>query len=121
MEGKIAACDGKPTNVEKDCEPIKMRAAKMNTEIDIIMARTMKLYKSLGELMDENESDEEIGAKKEEMAAERAAAQEKAEEMSYVVEEDPSTRAGPYTDPEERKPIHHLKKNLEMSEGPKPK
>ena len=45
MEGKIAACADKPTSVEKDCEPIKMRAAKMNTEIDIIMARTMKLYK----------------------------------------------------------------------------
>ena len=37
-----------PMNIEKDCEPIKMRAAKMNTEIDIIMARTMKLYKHLG-------------------------------------------------------------------------
>lgn len=45
MEGKIAACTGLPMSVEKDCEPIKMRAAKMNTEIDIIMTRTMKLYK----------------------------------------------------------------------------
>ena len=45
MEGKIGACAGNPTSIEKDCEPIKMRAAKMNTEIDIIMARTMKLYK----------------------------------------------------------------------------
>ena len=48
MEGRIGACDGLPMNVEKDCEPIKMRAVKINTEIDIIMARTMKLYKSLG-------------------------------------------------------------------------
>ena len=65
MEGKIGACANKPTSIEKDCEPIKMRAAKMNTEIDIIMARTMKLYKQIGELMEENESHEEIGAKKE--------------------------------------------------------
>ena len=112
MEGKIGACAGKPTNVEKDCEPIKMRAAKMNTEIDIIMARTMKLYKQIGELMDENESDEEIGAKRDQVAAEKAAALEKAEEMTYIVEEDPSTRPGPYVDPQERKPVHHLKENL---------
>lgn len=45
IEGRIAGCAGKPMNIEKDCEPIKMRAAKMNTEIDIIMARTLKLYK----------------------------------------------------------------------------
>eukprot|EP00828_Plagiopyla_frontata_P035150 TRINITY_DN45_c0_g1_i2.p1 TRINITY_DN45_c0_g1~~TRINITY_DN45_c0_g1_i2.p1 ORF type:complete len:408 (-),score=90.93 TRINITY_DN45_c0_g1_i2:186-1409(-) len=112
MEGHIGACAGKPTNVEKDCEPIKMRAAKMNTEIDIIMARTMKLYKQVGQLMDENEEDSEIGAKKEQIAAEKAAAKEKAEEMSYIIEEDPSSRAGPYVDPQERKPVHHLKENL---------
>ena len=99
MEAKIGACEGKPTNVEKDCEPIKTRAAKMNTEIDIIMARTMKLYKQIGELMEENESTEEIGAKKEEMAAERAKAREKAEEMEYIIEEDPTKAVGPYVDP----------------------
>ena len=49
--------------------------------------------------MDENEEDSEIGAKKEQIAAEKAAAKEKAEEMSYIIEEDPSSRAGPYVDP----------------------
>ena len=71
----------------------------MNTEIDIIMARTMKLYKQIGELMDENESDEEIGAKKAEMEAERAKAKEKAEEMEYIIEEDPTSGVGPYVEP----------------------
>jgi len=69
MEGRIGACADKPTSTEKDCEPIKMRAAKLNTEIDIIMVRTMKLYKAIGILMSDNESTGEIGAKKGEMDA----------------------------------------------------
>ena len=88
MEGKVVACTGLPMSVEKDCEPIKMRAAKLNTEIDIIMARTMKLYKQLGQLMEENESAEEIAAKKDEMEAERKAAEKKAQEMEFVLPED---------------------------------
>ena len=36
MEGKITACDGKPTNIEKDCEPPRINASKVITEIDII-------------------------------------------------------------------------------------
>ena len=43
----------------------------------------------------------------------RKAAEEKAEEMRYVVEQDPSSMPGPYSDPKERKPMHHLKENLE--------
>ena len=46
------------------------------------------------------------------MDAERAKALEKADEMSYVIDEDPTAKAGPYVDPSERKPIHHLKENL---------
>lgn len=64
--------------------------------------------------MDENESDEEVAEKKEQLEAERRAAEEKAEEMTYVIEEDPSTKPGPYVDPQERKPVHHLKENLEQ-------
>ena len=53
---------------------------------------------------------------KDSMAAEHAAAVEKAEEMSYIIEENTSTAVGPYVDPSERKPIHHLKENLAMKE-----
>ena len=63
--------------------------------------------------MDENESDEEVEEKKQELEVKRKAAEEKAEEMRYVVEQDPSSMPGPYSDPKERKPMHHLKENLE--------
>ena len=59
--------------------------------------------------MEENESTEEINAKHTEMAAERAKAKEKAEEMEYIIEDAPVSAVGPYVDPSERKPIHHLK------------
>ena len=45
IEAKILACEGKPTNIEKDCEPIRIMAAKLNTEIDIMNARTNLLTK----------------------------------------------------------------------------
>ena len=45
VEAKIAACLDKPTSIEKDCEPLKTRAAKLNTEIDIMNARTNLLHK----------------------------------------------------------------------------
>ena len=41
MEGYIAACAGKPTNIEKDCEPLRVNASKIITEIDIIQARSL--------------------------------------------------------------------------------
>ena len=54
MQEKIDSCKGKPTNIEKDCEPIKLRAAKLYTEIEIINSRTMVLYKELETLMNAN-------------------------------------------------------------------
>ena len=36
MKGKIEACKGMPTNLEKDCEPLRVTASKLNTEIEII-------------------------------------------------------------------------------------
>ena len=62
--------------------------------------------------MDENETDEEVAAKKAEIEAERKAAEEKAKEMEYIVEEDLESKVGPPVDPKERKPAHHLKENL---------
>ena len=49
--------------------------------------------------MEENESTEEIGARKAEIDAEKAKAKEKAEEMEYIIEEAPTAAAGPYVDP----------------------
>jgi len=54
MKARIDGCKGKPTNIEKDCEPINLKAAKLYTEIDIINSRTNVLYKELEVLMKEN-------------------------------------------------------------------
>ena len=54
MEGHIAACAGKPTNIEKDCEPLRVNASKIITEIDIIQARSLLLNKELSTFIEEN-------------------------------------------------------------------
>jgi len=66
MKGKIDGCKGKPTNIEKDCEPINLRAAKLYTEIDIINSRTDMLHKELLTLMNQNFNAEEVLKEKEE-------------------------------------------------------
>ena len=53
MEGYIAACVGKPTNIEKDCEPLGVNASKIITEIDIIQARSL-LNNELSTFIEEN-------------------------------------------------------------------
>lgn len=62
--------------------------------------------------MEENESADEIAAKKDEMEAERKAAEEKSQEMEFVLPEDSQPKVGAPVDPKERKPSHHLKENL---------
>ena len=66
MQKLIDGCKGKPTNIEKDCEPIKLRAAKLYTEIDIVNSRTMVLFKELQILMNENFNADEVVKEKEE-------------------------------------------------------
>ena len=39
IEERIAACKGKPTNIEKDCEPIRVNASKILTELEIVETR----------------------------------------------------------------------------------
>ena len=36
-----------PTNIEKDCEPLKLKEKKKYAEIDVMHARTMILFKEL--------------------------------------------------------------------------
>ena len=36
LKGRIDACKGMPTNLEKDCEPMRATASKLTTEIEII-------------------------------------------------------------------------------------
>ena len=45
---------------EKDCEPIRLRAAKLHTEIDIVNSRTSVLYKELNTFMRANINADEI-------------------------------------------------------------
>lgn len=54
FEANITACEGKPTSIEKDCEPIRIMAAKLNTEIDIMNARTNLLTKQINFLVEQN-------------------------------------------------------------------
>jgi len=54
MEAFIAACVGKPTNIEKDCEPIRVNASKILTELDIVEARSSILYRELSTFLEEN-------------------------------------------------------------------
>ena len=60
MEQLIDGCKGRPTNIEKDCDPIKERAAKLYTEIDIVNSRTSVLYQELGTFMRANIDAEQI-------------------------------------------------------------
>ena len=50
----VEGCKGRPTNIEKDCEPIKLRAAKLYTEIDIVNSRTLILSRELEIIMQDN-------------------------------------------------------------------
>ena len=54
MEEKIKKCEGKPTNIEKDCEPLRVNGNKILTEIDIVNARTLLLHKEVSKLLLEN-------------------------------------------------------------------
>ena len=54
MESKIEKCRGKPTNIEKDCEPLRVEGSKILTEIDIVKARTIILHKEVSKLLLEN-------------------------------------------------------------------
>lgn len=54
MEAKIGACAGKPTNMEKDCEPLRVNASKIITEIDIIQARSFIINKELSAFIEDN-------------------------------------------------------------------
>ena len=58
MESNIATCAGKPTNIEKDCEPFRVNASKVITEIDIIQAQSFLLNKELSALIEENSNAE---------------------------------------------------------------
>ena len=60
MEDKLDKCKGKPTNVEKDCEPLRVNGSKILTEIDIIKARTTILHKEVSQLLLENYTPEEL-------------------------------------------------------------
>ena len=60
MEGLVEGCKGKPMNIEKDCEPIKLRAAKLYTEIDIVNSRTAVLFEELNSFMKANINAEEV-------------------------------------------------------------
>ena len=60
METKIKNCQGKPTNIEKDCEPLRVNGNKILTEIDIVNARTLLLHKEVSKLLLENYTPEEL-------------------------------------------------------------
>jgi len=60
MEANIQSCTGMPTDILKDCDPIKVNASKLLTEIDIIQTRTLLLQKHMGTLVEENLSKEHI-------------------------------------------------------------
>ena len=47
-----------PTDELKDCNPIKVNASKLLTEIDIIQTRTDLLNKHLSNAVEENLSEE---------------------------------------------------------------
>eukprot|EP00828_Plagiopyla_frontata_P003746 TRINITY_DN1121_c0_g1_i4.p1 TRINITY_DN1121_c0_g1~~TRINITY_DN1121_c0_g1_i4.p1 ORF type:complete len:398 (-),score=92.46 TRINITY_DN1121_c0_g1_i4:161-1354(-) len=110
VQQRIEKCKGKPTNIEKDCEPIKLRAAKLYTEIDIINSRTTILSKELETLMTQNINVDEVLKQKQEeqkwLAEQQAQEQE---EFSFLRDEkqNGNQSQAPY-DPEEREPIHHL-------------
>eukprot|EP00828_Plagiopyla_frontata_P030412 TRINITY_DN395_c0_g2_i1.p1 TRINITY_DN395_c0_g2~~TRINITY_DN395_c0_g2_i1.p1 ORF type:complete len:391 (-),score=95.16 TRINITY_DN395_c0_g2_i1:103-1275(-) len=114
FEAKILACVGQPTNIEKDCEPIRIMAAKLNTEIDIMNARTNLLTKQINFLVELNQSPEQIKEYKEGINAAAQAASDRAAEMEYVTGE--IIYEAPQ-DPKEKKPIHHLKEGLAMHEA----
>lgn len=43
-----------PTDILKDCNPIKVNASKLLTEIDIIQKRTSLLEKHIGDAVEQN-------------------------------------------------------------------
>ena len=43
LKAKIKNCKGKPTSIEKDCLPIKMKGDKLKTELEIVNGRTLLL------------------------------------------------------------------------------
>ena len=43
-----------PKNAIKDCAPLKVRASKMETEMNILEARTGLIFKEIEKLMSEN-------------------------------------------------------------------
>jgi len=58
LADKIAKCDHLPKDTVKDCGPIKVRIAKMETEMTILEARTDLIFKEVEKIMKENQSPE---------------------------------------------------------------
>ena len=54
-----------PTSIEKDCLPYKLKGEKLNTELEILNARTLLLAQHIELLMNGFESVEDIAASKE--------------------------------------------------------
>ena len=44
LKVRLEACKGMPTNLVKDCEPMRVTASKLATEIEIIQGRTDHLH-----------------------------------------------------------------------------
>eukprot|EP00828_Plagiopyla_frontata_P007628 TRINITY_DN1363_c0_g1_i2.p1 TRINITY_DN1363_c0_g1~~TRINITY_DN1363_c0_g1_i2.p1 ORF type:complete len:320 (-),score=74.33 TRINITY_DN1363_c0_g1_i2:72-1031(-) len=109
LEAKTLVCEVLPKNVIKDCAPLKVRASKMETEMNILEARTQLLFKQIQKIMDENQSDESIKAQKDSVKAMKEAAELRAQEDSYVEAEE----VMPVPElPKELKPMHHLKEKV---------
>eukprot|EP00828_Plagiopyla_frontata_P004669 TRINITY_DN1174_c0_g1_i3.p1 TRINITY_DN1174_c0_g1~~TRINITY_DN1174_c0_g1_i3.p1 ORF type:complete len:433 (-),score=86.23 TRINITY_DN1174_c0_g1_i3:14-1312(-) len=106
IQAKILVCEVMPKNAIKGCNPLRVRANKMQTEMTILEARTQLIFQEIEKLMDENQSAEQIQAQKESVRAMKEAAALRSEEDSYVYQEEVMPPAEP---PKELKPIHHLK------------
>ena len=93
---------------------MRIRAAKLDTEIQIMDARTNLLYTQITELMKMNQSLQQFKEYFTGVGTAAAAAGARANDMTYV------NQLPDYVlpeDPKERKPIHHLKEGLEMHEA----
>ena len=60
LQEQIDGCKDMPTDELKDCNPIRVNASKLLTEIDIIQTRTDLLNKHLGTAVEDNLSADQV-------------------------------------------------------------
>eukprot|EP00828_Plagiopyla_frontata_P030081 TRINITY_DN3903_c0_g1_i2.p2 TRINITY_DN3903_c0_g1~~TRINITY_DN3903_c0_g1_i2.p2 ORF type:complete len:320 (-),score=88.77 TRINITY_DN3903_c0_g1_i2:85-1044(-) len=107
LQGNVDNCEGKPTNLKKDCDPIFLHQKKYQTEAEIVGQRNNFLFKELDLLAWENNYNPA-----EQVIKSGDLENKEAEEFRLLAEEESAnnTEVAVTTahEPKERHPIKHL-------------